>query len=526
MPQIQQRKNNKKKKQNNVGKIVASLGGAAVAVGVGGGMYIHHVDSTLNKPTKNNAADSDSYQDIHFTTPSNKKKNKVISKKEQSEANFNEDVNTLLGKTPQQIKAENVDFEKNVADLLSGVSTSSSNNILNDLLVNSGKNTNSALAIDSNIDKLIAKSINADQALLNVVNTVDSKQNTNSQQNTTNTNNQDNLNTALDKLLNHNYDPFAEIDNDNSFNNVTYHPANNANNTTSANQNNNVTPVIPSLSDDNQLTNKTNVDSTAVIHSSVVASQVQPAHSSVIQIIPIIPSISDAPLLPDSAISHKPVTSNSNVQPSQAPTIDSQHHQTSQVSPVKPVDSAASMDAEINSIVDSLASAGDLGSCALSKITSAVTSAVSATKNESLLTPNKIALMATSAAHQMTSQAHPIHSAASQASHATSTTSQNTNTSYASQASQVASATNSAVNHASQTTDSQAPTTSAQSSAVSASNSQASHAQQPTSAATSITSGIDIPAQSAIAKPSLVAKSAVTSPEVKSNASQAVTSVK
>lgn len=123
MPQIQQRKNNKKKKQNNVGKIVASLGGAAVAVGVGGGMYIHHVDSTLNKPAKNNAADSDSYQDIHFTTPSSKKKNKVISKKEQSEANFN----------------ENVDFEKNVADLLSGVSTSSSNNILNDLLVNSGK---------------------------------------------------------------------------------------------------------------------------------------------------------------------------------------------------------------------------------------------------------------------------------------------------------------------------------------------------------------------------------------------------
>lgn len=543
MPQIQQRKNNKKKKQNNVGKIVAGLGGAAVAIGVGGGMYIHHVDSTLNKPAKNNAADSDSYQDIHFTTPSSKKKNKVISKKEQSEANFNEDVNTLLGKTPQQIKAENVDFEKNVADLLSGVSTSSSNNILNDLLVNSGKNTNSALAID----KLIAKSINADQALLNVVNTVDSKQNTNSQQNTTNTNNQDNLNTALDKLLNHNYDPFAEIDNDNSFNNVTYHPANNANNTTSANQNNNVTPVIPSLSDDNQLTNKTNVDSTAVIHSSVVASQVQPAHSSVI---PIIPSISDAPLLPDSAISHKPVTSNSNVQPSQAPTIDSQHHQTSQVSPVKPVDSAASMDAEINSIVDSLASAGDLGSCALSKITSAVASAVSATKNESLLTPNKIASMATSAAHQMTSQAHPIHSAASQASHATSTTSatsshsaassqisantshasqatsQNTNTSYASQASQVASATNSAANHASQTTNSQAPTTSAQSSAVSASNSQASHAKQPTSAATSITSGIDIPAQSAIAKPSLVAKSAVTSPEVKSNASQAVTSVK
>lgn len=509
-------------------------------------MYIHHVD-TLNKPAKNNAADSDSYQDIHFTTPSSKKKNKVISKKEQSEANFNEDVNTLLGKTPQQIKAENVDFEKNVADLLSGVSTSSSNNILNDLLVNSGKNTNSALAIDSNIDKLIAKSINADQALLNVVNTVDSKQNTNSQQNTTNTNNQDNLNTALDKLLNHNYDPFAEIDNDNSFNNVTYHPANNANNTTSANQNNNVTPVIPSLSDDNQLTNKTNVDSTAVIHSSVVASQVQPAHSSVI---PIIPSISDAPLLPDSAISHKPVTSNSNVQPSQAPTIDSQHHQTSQVSPVKPVDSAASMDAEINSIVDSLASAGDLGSCAPSKITSAVASAVSATKNESLLTPNKIASMATSAAHQMTSQAHPIHSAASQASHATSTTSatsshsaassqisantshasqatsQNTNTSYASQASQVASATNSAANHVSQTTNSQAPTTSAQSSAVSASNSQASHAKQPTSAATSITSGIDIPAQSAIAKPSLVAKSAVTSQAIKSNASQAVTSVK
>lgn len=547
MPQIQQRKNNKKKKQNNVGKIVAGLGGAAVAVGVGGGMYIHHIDSTLNKPAKNNAADSDSYQDIHFTTPSSKKKNKVISKKEQSEANFNEDVNTLLGKTPQQIKAENVDFEKNVADLLSGVSTSSSNNILNDLLVNSGKNTNSALAIDSNIDKLIAKSINADQALLNVVNTVDSKQNTNSQQNTTNTNNQDNLNTALDKLLNHNYNPFAEIDNDNSFNNVTYHPANNANNTTSANQNNNVTPVIPSLSDDNQLTNKTNVDSTAVIHSSVVASQVQPAHSSVI---PIIPSISDAPLLPDSAISHKPVTSNSNVQPSQAPTIDSQHHQTSQVSPVKPVDSAASMDAEINSIVDSLASAGDLGSCAPSKITSAVASAVSATKNESLLTPNKIASMATSAAHQMTSQAHPINSAASQASHATSTasatsshsaansqtsantsyasqaTSQNTNTSYASQASQVASATNSAANHASQTTNNQAPTTSAQSSVVSASNSQASHAKQPTSAATNINSSIDIPAQSAIAKPSSVAKSAVTSQAIKSNASQAVTSVK
>lgn len=517
MQQMQKRKNNKKK--NNAGKVVASLGGVAVAVGVGGGMYIHHVDSNLNKATKKNNVDSDSYQDIHFTTPNSKNKNKLVSKKEQSEANFNEDVNVLLGKTPQQIKDENVNFETNVADLLSGVNDSSSNNILNNLLTNSSKN-NKTISIDSNIDKLIAKSIKADQALLNVVNTVNSRQNTNTRQNIINANKPD-IDSVIDKLSSHNYDPFNEIDN----------------------HNNNLNHITPSLSDDNQLINKNNVDSASVVHSSIVASQVQPAHSN------IIPSISNAPLLPDSVISHKHVTSNSNVPSSQSPIINSQHHQTSSI-PVKPVDSTASMDAEINSIVDSLASAGDLGSCSLSKITSAVDSAVSATKNESLLTPNQIASMATSVAHQMTSQVYPINSANSQASHTTSTTgttssqnvassqtssntshasqatSQNTNTSYVSQASQVTSITNSATSYASQTNNSQSTMTSAQSSALSVSNNQASHAKKTTSTATRITSGINIPTQSKITKPSSVAQSIVINQATKSNASQAVTSVK